>query len=748
MIKTIIKRDGREEAFSPSKINKWGEWAGKTLGRRVDWSHIVLHAASTCPEVISAKVLQERLIKTCLDEDSWSYNRMAGRLYAAYIYKEIYNDDIPTVKALHRKLQSIGVMKYLSYSDEEYDQIEKIINHRRDFRAAHFELEQVRRKYALRNRVTKEEYESQQFVYMRMAMAIAETEPKESRLVDVKNLYEFLSLKKLNAPTPNYLFLGTHHNGLASCCIYKSGDHAASLAVGDHIAYTMTYMSAGIGSYIETRSVGDPVKGGAIEHQGKLPYFRAMDGAIHANLQAGRGGAGTTYFSAFDPEVNDITQLKNPMSTKDKQIRGLDYAMIQTKFFAKKVAKNEDIFLFNKYTAPDLMKALFDEDPTVFEECYKKYEADDSFKKKWVNARSILIAQRNEAYETGKGYLFWSDEVNRHTPHKDIIHTSNLCLETALPTLEYKGMEDLYSTTQDRVGEVAMCNLAAIVVPNIKDEEEYAKVAYYALMMIDKTIHTADYPLKHVGVTAKSRLNAGVGIIGLAHYMAMHKLKYTTDEGKKEIDRVSERHAYHLINASLEISKRYGVAPWMNRTKWPEGWLPIDTYNRNVDTVVPHETRYDWEELRSKIVENGGIRNSSLINHMPSESSSKASATTNGVYPIRELTLLKTDLSNAVYWAAPDGERLEKYYESAWDVPTKDMIDCYAIIQKWTDQSTSADLYRKLVGSDSVTTREMISDYLYMTKMGMKTQYYTNTYTANTKSTNTDDAETCESCTL
>ena len=746
MIKTIIKRDGTEEDFSPSKINKWGEWASKTLGKYVDWSHIVLHAVSTCPEVTTSKVLQQRLIKACLDEDTWSYNRMAGRLYAAYINKELYNDKVPTVKELHRKLQNLNIMKYMSYSDDEYSAIEKMIDHKRDLKSTHFELEQIRKKYALRNRVTGEEYESQQFVYMRMAMAVAEDEPKEERLEHVKYLYDFLSLKKLNAPTPNYLYLGTNHKGLASCCIYKAGDTAASLAIGDHIAYTMTYMSAGIGSYIETRSVGDPVHGGVIEHQGKLPYYRSLDGAVHANLQAGRGGACTTYFSAFDPEVKDITLLKNPMSTKDKQIRGLDYAMIQTKFFAKKVAKNEDIFVFNVFTAPDLVDALFDGDETKFVELYSKYEADESFEKKWVNARSILINQRNEAHETGKGYLFWSDEVNRHTPHKDKIYSSNLCTETALPTLEYNSMEDLYSTEDKRVGEVATCNLAAIIVPNIESEEEYAKVAFYALMMIDKTIHMADYPLKHVGVTAKARMNAGVGIIGLAHYMAKKKLKYSSDEGKQEIDRLSERHAWHLINASLELSKKYGVAPWMNRTKWPDGWLPIDTYNKNVDTVVPFETHYDWEDLRSRIIENGGIRNSSLINHMPAESSSKSAATTNGLYPIREMTLLKTDQTNAINWAAPDGEKLEKYYEFAWDIDTKDMIDCYAIVQKWTDQAISADLYRKLVGADVVTTQEMIRDYLYMTKMGMKTQYYTNVYTANTNATNTDDNEYCDSC--
>jgi len=48
--------------------------------------------------------------------------------------------------------------------------------------------------------------------------------------------------------------------------------------------------------------------------------------------------------------------------------------------------------------------------------------------------------------------------------------------------------------------------------------------------------------------------------------------------------------------------------------------LPIDTYNKNVDSVVENELQYDWEELRREIISNGGIRNSVTTAHMPSES--------------------------------------------------------------------------------------------------------------------------------
>jgi len=672
---------------------------------------------------------------------------MAGRLYAAYIYKKLYGDDFPTVKELHLKLQSLGLMVHLSYSDEEYEEVERIINHKRDLKSSHYALHQVRSKYAIQNRVTQEEYESQQFVFMRMAMALSEDQPRERRMQDVAKFYEHLSMKRINAPTPNYVNLGTPLRGYASCCLYTTNDNARSLAVGDHIAYTMTYMSAGIGSHMSCRSVNDPVRGGVIRHQGKLNYYRALVGAIKANLQNGRGGAATTYYNVFDPEVESIIQLKNPMSTEDKKIRGMDYSMGANKLFARKAAKNEDVFLFNCFTAPDLYKALYDKDEEAFEELYNKYENDPNFKKTYINARSILLSVLNEGYETGRAYLHFIDEMNRHTPFKETIYSSNLCAEIALVTKGYDDMRDLYSTEDHDRGEVATCNLGGIVVSNITDDEQYEEVAYYTLLMIDKCIHLGHYELPHIGVTAKSRLNAGVGIVGLAHLMAKNHKKYSTEEGKQFIHEIAEKHMYMLVKSSLQLGKELGNAPWIHKTKWPEGWLPIDTYKKTVDKITDFKLNYNWEELRNDIVANGGIRNSVVAAHMPTEASANASETTNGVYPVRDLTLIKTDNTKVSYWAAPDGDRLTKWYERAWDIPTRDMIDCYAIIQKFTDQAISADLYRKIIGDDTVTSKEMLSDYFYMVKMGLKTRYYQNSKTSNgTELNSTDDV--CESCTL
>ena len=729
MLQTIIKRDGHVEPFTPSKLNQWGQWAAATLGDAVDWPSAVLDTVSAMSDTANSRELQQQLIRTCLNFDTWSYNRMAGRLYATLIRKDLYRNDRPTVLALHRKLQALGLMEVLAYSDAEYAQVEALINHERDFDYAHYQLHTHLTKYAIADRVNGVQFESPQFIYMRMAMALAVDQPAARRMHDVACFYEHLSNNRINAPTPNHVNLGTPLRGYASCCLYTVDDNARSIAVGNHIANTMTYMSAGIGAHMQTRSVNDPVRGGVIRHQGKLPYYRALVAEVKSNLQNGRGGACTTYFSIFDPEVDVLLRLKNPMSTEDKKIRGMDYSWGGNRFFARKVARNEDVFLFNCHTAPALQAALYSADEAHFEQLYAKYEQDDTFAKTWVNARELLITASNEWNETGRIYEHNIAEMNRHTPFKDTIFSSNLCAEIALPTKPYQHITELYADDAD-TGEVATCNLAGICVDNITSEAQYAEVAYYALLMIDKCIHLAHYELPQVGMTSRNRLNAGVGILGLAHLMAKHGQRYTETAGKQFIHNVAERHYYHLLRASLQLGKELGNAPWMHKTRWPEGWLPLDTSNRNVEKIATFTTCYDWEALRSEIVANGGIRNSVLVAHMPTETSANASGTTNGLYPIRELTLIKTDNHRVNYWAAPDGDRLGEAYQSAWDIPAKDMTELYAIVQKWTDQGISADFYRKVLGDASIESTELISDYLYRVKLGLKSKYYMNQKTS------------------
>lgn len=259
--------------------------------------------------------------------------------------------------------------------------------------------------------------------------------------------------------------------------------------------------------------------------------------------------------------------------------------------------------------------------------------------------------------------------------------------------------------------------------------DRYEETCYYALKKIDNSIENMEYPFPNLAYTAKRRRYAGVGITGLAYEMALKGLKYTTPEGKRYMHMLAELHMYSLIRASLRLSYERGVCEWMNRTEWPNGWLPIDTYNRNVDKVVDSTLNLDWEGLRADLIANKGHRFSLLCAFMPTESSSIASNRPNCIYPIREKILIKGDGEDAKIFIAPESDRLE--YQRSWDITPKQVIDVYAIFQKFTDQGISADIWMHRTNFDKVTPRfsakDMLEDWFYAKHMGVKSRYYTNT---------------------
>lgn len=1068
MITKIVKSNGNVEDFNPEKINKWAEWADN-FG--VSWSEIVLKAYRKCNDYCSTKDMHKAMIDACVEKEDHKHLKMAGRLLIGSVYKEAFGGfkNIPTLKDFYYKIKEFGHWAEMDYSDEELDTLNGHINHNKDLTYNYTSIRQMKDKYLCQDRVNERVLESPQFMFMGMAMQNMEQQPKERRIKDVVKLYQYLSDMKINAPTPMLVNMRTNLKGYASCCVTKTDDNIESLSVADHIAYRMTAMASGLGSYIHCRSKGDGVRYNTIEHLGKVPYYKAAQSMVHANRQSNRGGAMTMYFNALDPEIEDLLVLKNPTTVVQKQVRDIDYAIVVNSFFAKKVAKNEDWMLVSVKDANDLHEALYSGDLTEFERLYNHYE-QSNVKKKTVKARDIAIKALTEAVETGRIYMMWADEMNRHTPFKDKIYSSNLCvapetviltkdgysqiceledqnvevwngfewsdvcvkktgenqkllkvttdsgyeldatpyhkwyvfddyhkpykevrthelkvgdklakfnlpviegtkvldkayvngfysgdgclsrnnqrvylygekrklkhlfgkdkdwyvqedfdresthfrdlkdkffvpnegytiqsrldwlagyldadgciyrngsneqitassiekeflkevqlmlqtlgvsakvksfaeegfkklpandgsgeykdywckesyrllissndsykllqlglklhrlkikerlpqrdakqfvkveavldegrfddtycfnepknhtgvfngimtgqcLEIALPTKGYKDMPDLYS--EEPQGEIGLCSLASIVAGRVEDYE-YEDIAYYTVMMIDNVIELMDYPFPSLKTTAQGRRSIGVGITNLAHSMAVNGLTYSSEEGKNFIHRTAEKHSYWLHKASLKLAKERGVCSWINKTKYPEGWLPIDTYNKQVDTVHSQPLTCDWEALRKEIIEVGGLRNSVLEALMPVESSSQLTNTTNSIYPVRNLKVVKTSGSNKNILIAPDMDTLADKYDIAWDVPTKDLIDLYAIVQKFVGQAISSDIYIKFEDDNrKIPTKKLLTDFLYMTKMGMKTRYYINTAAGVSVGKKTEQIEEDDSC--
>lgn len=208
-IEFIIKRNGTKEPFNAAKLNGWGEWASNNLENYVDWSEVVLHCYSTNAKEITSEQLQNSLIDYCLTKASFAYNRMAGKLYAALLYKQIYGGEPPhTIQQVHSNLVEAKLMSqefYNAYSSEDYAELEKIIDHSRDLNYAHYQIKQIMNKYSLMNRVENIYYETPQFVYMRVAMRMCQNKGTgKERINRIKRHYDMYTKGIVNIPTPYF----------------------------------------------------------------------------------------------------------------------------------------------------------------------------------------------------------------------------------------------------------------------------------------------------------------------------------------------------------------------------------------------------------------------------------------------------------------------------------------------------------------------------------------------------------------
>jgi ribonucleoside-diphosphate reductase alpha chain len=737
MIK-VVKRDGSVEPFQIEKINSWWMWASKRhnipLGEGLE---AVQRAVRSLSQETTSEKIQRALITELIALKRWSTVMMAGTLEASLVHKRVHGNTVPSAQAHFTNLLSKGYAVSFPLNQQEWDEINKLVDHQRDFAMPQFAIRYIMDSYALGNVVTNERVETPQFIYLRMAIAVGCSYPEGERLEVIKDTYELLSTKVISAPTPNFTHLGTSNNGLASCCLYGAGDDRKSLAAANLITYVMTYSSAGLGYHQNVRSVGDPVRGGKIEHQGEMFYLKSNAANAAANRQAKRGGAINAFLPAYSKEIDYVLAGREPTASPGKALNGIDISLVLTRDFIRRAVKSQPAICFSEYSHPEMFKSMYSGDPAELEALMTDAVAQNLDANKLINPRATMGNLGRVTVSTGRNFAFLTDNANYHTPFKDPITGSNLCMEIMNPVKPYKEISDLWRTDDDVEGEVSMCNLGAVNHDLVADNPELHKRACKALLrMIDYCIHYGYYELTHIGYTAKKRMNAAVGVMNTATYMARKHLRFDSPEGLKSVSEFAERHMYYLIESSLELGKEKGNAPWMHKTKWSgytnkngeyiSAWMPIDTQNKRLANELGLKPTMPWEDLRARVAANKGIRNSVLAGMMPGESSSKALGAANSIYPIRETGLSKTDSTTAIDWCAVGAGEAEYDYQLAFTMSTLATTKYYAAWQMWVDGGISGDYWLPFEkGQNVIEIDDILEKYSQMYAYGLKSHYYT-----------------------
>ena len=725
----VVKRNGSEEPLDLNKLHKMVDEACRDLAG-VSASQVEIQSGIQFYDGISTAEIQEILIRSAsdlIDLEHPNYQFVAARLLLFALRKQLFGrmHEVPTVKqhvdeCIKRGVYDVEIADL--YTDEEFEKLDSFIDHDRDFLFTYAGLQQVVDKYLVQDRSTGALYETPQFMYLLIAATIFSKYPKETRLDYVKRYYDAISKHKINIPTPIMAGVRTPLRQYASCVLVDVDDSLDSIFSSDMAIGKYVAQRAGIGINAgRIRGINSKIRGGEVQHTGVVPFLKKFESTVRCCTQNGiRGGSATVHFPIWHQEMEDIIVLKNNKGTEDNRVRKLDYSIQISKLFYERFIKNEDISLFSPHDVPGLYDAFGTDE---FDRLYETYEKCSGIPRKTIGAQKLILDILKERAETGRLYIMNIDHCNSHSSFMDKVEMSNLCQEITLPTKPINHIDD-----ED--GEIALCILSAINVGKIRSLEDLDVLCDLAVRSLDELIDFQQYPVRAAERATKARRSLGIGYIGLAHYLAKHGWYYDDPNAWKLVHDLSEAFQYYLIRATVNLAKEKGACEYNSRTKYGNGILPIDTYKKDVDEIVPNELSYDWDDLRED-VKQYGVRNSTLSAQMPSESSSVVSNATNGIEPPRAFLSVKKSKKGLLKQIVPQYTSLRSNYTLLWDMRSnRGYINIVAVMQKFFDQAISGNWSYNPQHYDngeipiSLWAQDLLTTYKY----GWKTSYYQNTY--------------------
>ena len=731
----VTKRDGRKEPLNIEKLHKVVFHACDDI-TGVSPSEVEIKSQIQFFNGMKSSEIQETLIKAAADlisEETPNYQYVGGRLINYHLRKEVYGGYEPChIKELVERNIELGfydpeLINY--YTNEEWEKINNFVKHERDENLTYVAMEQLRGKYLVQNRVTGQIFETPQMCYALIAATLFADYPKDTRLKWVKDYYDAVSLHDISLPTPVMAGVRTPQRQFSSCVLIESDDSLDSInaTTSSVVKYVSQKAGIGIGGG-SIRAIGSPIRKGDAYHTGIIPFYKMFQAATKSCSQGGvRGGAATIYYPIWHLEAEEMLVLKNNKGTEENRVRHMDYGVQFNKLMYERLINNGDITLFSPSDVPGLYEAFF-ADQNKFRELYETAERNTRLRKKTVPAAQLFGAFMEERKNTGRIYLQNVDNANDHgsfLPDVAPIRQSNLCAEIDLPTKPLKSLDD-------PEGEISLCTLSAINWGNIKQVGDFEKVCTLAVRGLDALLSYQNYPVLAARLSTEKRRPLGVGIINFAYWLAKNNLDYQNidSDGLSLIDEYAEAWSYYLIKASADIAAEQGAPSGNLETKYGHGITPNQTYKKDVDELVKHQERMDWKGLRKQLKETG-IRNSTLMALMPSETSAQIANATNGIEPPRAYISVKQSKHGVLKQVVPEFKRLKNKYDLLWEQQSPvGYLKIMAVLQKYIDQgiSVNTSYNPQFFEDEKIPMSLMLQHMLMFYKYGGKQLYYFNTH--------------------
>ena len=746
---TVQKRDGTRE---PLALEKWQAQIAKVCAGIADVSQsmIEIKAQLHFYDGITTKEIDGitlRAIVDLIDVESnpdvghTNYQYVAGKQRLSMLRKDVYGTyDPPHLYEIVKKNVATGLYtpELLEwYSEDDWNRMEDMIDHVKDEQYSYAAVEQLIEKYLVRNRSTKEIYETPQVRYMIAAATVFhKEEPNTARMRYIKEYYNAASDGLFTLATPVLAGLGTPTKQFSSCVLIRSDDDLDSIFASGEMMAKYASKRAGIGLEIgRLRSLGSPIRGGEIQHTGMIPFLKKWFGDLRSCSQGGiRNASATVFYPIWHLQFDDLIVLKNNQGTEETRVRHMDYGVVLSAFFWRRFKNKENITFFDPNEVPDLYEAFY-KNIQRFEELYVKYEKRKDLRKKTMSAEEVFKSGiLKERTDTGRIYLVFIDNVMNQGPFDPEYHTiyqSNLCCEILLPTRSFKRLDD-------EEGRIALCTLGSINWGAFRNPEDMRRACRILQRSLCNILDYQDFLSIQSKLSNDELQPLGIGVTNLAYWHAKRSYRYGDNDALAEVKVWMEHQAFYLTESTVELSKERGRCKDSDRTRYGQGEFPWERRAQGVNELTDFAPELDWESLRQEMKQHG-VRNATLMAIAPVESSSVVINSTNGIEMPMSLISTKESKAGSLTQVVPEFNRLKNKYQLMWDQQDCDgYLKTAAVLAAYVDQSISTNtFYNPAHFADRKVPTTLIAKNLMQAHMwGLKTFYYSLINKAGSKATN------------
>ena len=769
----VTKRDGTKE---PLMLEKWQAQVAKICIGIADVSPSMVEIKSQLHfyDGISTQEIDGITLRAVVDlidvENNpdvghTNYQYVAGKQRLSMLRKDVYGNYEPprlydiVVTNVATGLYTPELLEW--YSEEDWNKMDDMLDHSKDEQYSYAAIEQLIEKYLVKNRSTKQTYETPQIRYMVAAATVFHSEePNNARMRYIKEYYNAASDGLFTLATPVLAGLGTPTKQFSSCVLIRSDDDLDSIFASGEMMAKYASKRAGIGLEIgRLRPLGSPIRGGEIMHTGMIPFLKKWFGDLRSCSQGGiRNASATVFYPIWHHQFDDLIVLKNNQGTDETRVRFMDCGVVLSAFFWRRFKNKEQITFFDPNEVPDLYEAFY-KNTELFEELYVKYEKRKDLRKKTMSAEEVFKSGiLKERTDTGRIYLVFVDNVMKQGPFDPEYHTiyqSNLCCEILLPTKSFKRLDD-------SDGRIALCTLGSINWGAFRNPEDMRRACRILHRSLNNILDYQDFLSIQSKLSNDEIRPLGIGITNLAYWHAKRSLKYGEKDALAEVKTWMEHLSFYLTEATVELAQERGRCEHSDKTRYGQGIFPWELRAKGVNELTNFEPELNWEGLRA-MMRSHGVRNATQMAVAPVESSSVVINSTNGIEMPMSLISVKESKAGSFVQVVPEYHKLKNKYQLMWDQKDCDgYLKTAAVIAAYVDQSISTNTFYNPAHfpERKVPTTLIAKNLMQAHVWGLKTFYYSLINKAGSKSqdetvldlpsgfNDMDEEEDCLACKL